>query len=53
MNRWSATGKLRAIVGREFTLGEAAAAEQFLEDNTLGFQGKLTGKVVVRVAGRA
>jgi len=50
MNRWSSENALRAIVGREFALDEAAAAEAFLEANTLGGAGELTGKVVIRVS---
>ena len=49
INRWASEGKLRAIVGKEFSLDAAAEAEQFLEDNTLGGAGHLTGKVVIKV----
>ncbi len=49
MNRWAAEGKLRAIVGRTFPLAETAEAHRFLEDNTLGHAGTLTGKVVLTI----
>jgi NADPH2:quinone reductase len=49
INRWASEGKLRAIVGREFPLAEAAEAERFLEQNTLAAAGTLSGKVVIRV----
>jgi NADPH2:quinone reductase len=48
--RWAATGQLKAIVGKTFSLEEAAEAHQFLEDATLGSSGKLTGKVVLEIA---
>jgi NADPH2:quinone reductase len=50
MNRWVEQGALRPIIGRSFPIAEAAAAEKFLEDNTLGGAGTLTGKVVITVA---
>jgi NADPH2:quinone reductase len=34
---------------RTFPLAEAAQAEQFLEDNTVGGAGTLTGKVVITI----
>ena len=49
INRWAAAKSLRAIVGKEFTLCETAEAESFLEANTIGGAGNLTGKVVIRV----
>jgi NADPH:quinone reductase len=49
MIRWAATGQLKAVVGKLFSLDEMAASHQFLEDATLGGSGKLTGKVVVEV----
>lgn len=39
MMRWVTQGKLRPIVGRTFALEQAAEAEQFLEDNTVGGAG--------------
>jgi NADPH2:quinone reductase len=47
INRWLAEGKLQPHVGRTFRLDAAAAAHRFLEENTLGGAGTLTGKVVV------
>jgi NADPH2:quinone reductase len=47
MNRWLAERKLLPPIGRTFPLSEAAAAHRFLEENTLGKAGTLTGKVVV------
>jgi NADPH2:quinone reductase len=47
--RWVAQGKLRPNVGRTFPLDQAAQAEQFLEDNTVGGAGTLVGKVVITV----
>lgn len=46
---WAEEGKLRAVVGRTFPLAEAAEAQRFLETNTLGAGGTLTGKVVVAI----
>lgn len=47
INRWLATGQLRPAVGRTFPLSQAAAAHRYLEENTLGKAGTLTGKVVL------
>jgi NADPH:quinone reductase len=47
MNRWHAEGKLKVHIGKTFPLAEAAAAHRFLEENTLGKAGTLTGKVVL------
>jgi NADPH2:quinone reductase len=51
INRWVDEGKLKPLVGRTFPLAEAAAAEKFLEENTLGGAGKLSGKVVIAIDG--
>lgn len=48
MNRWSAAGQWKPQIGRTFPLSEAAAAHQLQEENTLGKQGSLSGKIVVR-----
>jgi NADPH2:quinone reductase len=50
INRWAEARKLKPVIGRVFRLDEAAAAERFLEDNSLGGAGTLTGKVVIEIA---
>lgn len=50
INKWVTEGKLKALVGRVFPLAEAAEAERFLEANTGGGAGTLSGKVVITVA---
>lgn len=50
INRWAEAGSLRARVGRVFPLAETAEAQRFLEENTLGGAGTLSGKVVIRIA---
>lgn len=47
INRWLAEKKLHVTVGKGFPLAETAAAHQFLEENTVGKAGTLSGKVVV------
>jgi NADPH2:quinone reductase len=49
INRWSGGGRLKALVGRVFPLAETAAAQRFLEENTVGGAGTLNGKVVVAI----
>ena len=49
MARWTTQGRLRPIVGRTFPLDQAAQAQQFLEDNSVGGAGTLVGKVVITV----
>jgi NADPH2:quinone reductase len=49
MIRWIEDGLLKPIVGRVFPLIAAAAAEKFLEENTLKGAGSLTGKVVITI----
>ena len=49
MNRWSAEGRLKPIIGKVFPLEKTAEAQQYLEQNTLGGAGQLTGKVVISV----
>jgi NADPH2:quinone reductase len=48
INRWLAEKKLHVPIGKTFPIAEAAAAHQFLEDNTLKKVGTLIGKVVLR-----
>jgi NADPH2:quinone reductase len=47
INRWLATGKYTAIVGRVMPLSDASAAHRLQEENSLGKAGTLTGKIVV------
>ncbi len=49
MIRWVEEGLLKPTVGRSFPLVAAAEAEKFLEANTLGGAGTLSGKVVIAV----
>jgi NADPH2:quinone reductase len=49
ISRWAVEGKLRPLVGRVFPLAEAAEAERFLEANTIGGAGTLSGKVVIDI----
>lgn len=46
---WASSGKLTPHVGKVFPLDEAAEAERFLEANTVGSAGTLSGKVVIEV----
>jgi NADPH2:quinone reductase len=48
--RWVEEGLLKPIVGRTFPLAAAVEAEKFLEANTLGGAGTLSGKVVITIA---
>ena len=47
INRWLASGELKANIGRTFPLAEAAAAHRLQEENTLRKSGTLAGKIVV------
>ncbi len=47
INRWLLEGKLKALIGKMFPFSEAAAAHKLQEDNTLGKQGTLSGKIVL------
>ncbi|MFO0966314.1 MAG: NADPH:quinone reductase [Gemmataceae bacterium] len=47
INRWLSEKKVRVPIGKSFKLDEAAAAHRFLEENTIGKAGTLTGKVIV------
>ncbi len=49
INRWLASGKLKAVIGKTFPLAETAEAHRFLEANTMHGAGTLVGKVVVHV----
>lgn len=50
VGQWLAEGKLMVTIGATYPLEKAAEAHAFLEENTLGMAGKLTGKVVVKVS---
>jgi NADPH2:quinone reductase len=47
INRWLASGRLRAVIGRRFPLDQTAAAHRLQEENTLGKSGTLIGKIVI------
>ena len=47
MNRWMTDGKLKAMIGRVFPFSDASAAHKLQEENTLGKQGTLSGKIVL------
>lgn len=47
INRWMSDGKLRVLIGKEFSLQDAAAAHRLQEENTLGKAGTLSGKILV------
>ena len=47
INELSGAGGWSPQVGRTFALSEASSAHQLQEDNTLGAQGTLSGKIVV------
>lgn len=49
INRWVSEGRLKPLIGRVFPLEEAAEAERFLDQNTVGGAGTLSGKVVITV----
>ena len=49
MVRWIEEGQLKPTVGRSFPLDSAAEAEKFLEANTVGGAGTLSGKVVITI----
>ena len=49
LNRWISSGLLKPLVGKVYSLAEAAEAERFLEQNTLERAGTLTGKVVIAI----
>ncbi len=49
INAWVEEGLIKPVVGKRFPLDQAAAAEQFLEDNTVKGAGTLTGKVVIQI----
>ena len=48
INRWMAGGQLRSCIDRVLPLSQAAAAHRLQEDNTIGKQGTLAGKIVLK-----
>jgi len=48
INRWLASGRLKAIIARQFPLSETAAAHRLQEENTIGKKGTLAGKIVLK-----
>ena len=48
MNRWLASGALRARIDRELPLSQTAAAHRLQEENTLAQRGTLAGKIVLK-----
>ena len=47
INRWLSSGALKAQISQVLPLSEAANAQQLQEDNTLGMQGSIAGKIVL------
>jgi NADPH2:quinone reductase len=48
INRWLATGQLKARIDRVLPLAETALAHRLQEESTIGKSGALAGKIVVR-----
>jgi NADPH2:quinone reductase len=48
INRWLAEGKLKPRIDRVLPLSQAAEAHRLQEENTIGKQGTLAGKIVLR-----
>jgi NADPH:quinone reductase len=48
INRWLASGQLKANISRILPLSEAAAAHKLQEENTLQKAGSLAGKIVLK-----
>ena len=48
INTLAAGGGWNPPIGARFGLSESAAAHQLQQDNTIGGQGTLTGKIVLR-----
>ncbi|HEV3386482.1 MAG TPA: NADPH:quinone reductase [Gemmata sp.] len=47
INSWEGSGKLKALIGKRFSLAETGLAHQFQEENTTRKAGTLTGKIVI------
>jgi NADPH2:quinone reductase len=48
INRWLATGQLKARIDRVMPLAETAAAHRLQEESTVGKSGALAGKIVIK-----
>jgi NADPH2:quinone reductase len=48
INRWLASGKLKARIDRVLPLNETAAAHRLQEESTVGKSGALSGKIVIK-----
>src|SRR5438876_749893 len=48
INRWLASGKLKAHISRVLPLSQAAAAHKMQEENTLQKAGTLAGKLILK-----
>jgi NADPH:quinone reductase len=48
INRWLGDGKLRARIGRILPLSNVVEAHRLQEENTIGKQGTLAGKIVLK-----
>ena len=48
INRWLAEGRVRARIDRVLPLAQAAEAHRLQEENTIGKQGTLAGKIVLK-----
>ena len=47
INQWLADGTLKSQISRTLPLSEAANAHQLQEDNTLGKEGSIAGKIIL------
>ena len=50
ISSWLASGKIKPVIAKRFSLDQAAEAHRFLEASTLGMAGQVVGKVVVNLA---
>jgi NADPH2:quinone reductase len=48
INRWLSEGKLKPLIDRVLPLEETAAAHRLQEESTIGKQGTLAGKIVLK-----
>ena len=47
INKWTASGKLKTLIGKRLPLAETASAHRLQEQNSVGKAGTLTGKIVI------